>query len=460
MATLDAVRPAVPPTSRSWPVVRGHWLFGVMRRVQRDPLGLYRGAWAEHGDFVKLMAFRGFPFYLLAHPDAIEHVLHSNGRNYRKPDVFFNAMRPLAGFGLVTSEGELWRTQRRLMQPAFLKHQVARLAPRMAEATGRLIDRWMETTEHTFDVLPDMMGLALAIASITLFSADISAEADSIGRAYRSAFEYVSLRMNRRVWAPLWMPTSKNREFRQTKALLDRVILELIARRRGQAPQGDVMDVLLAAADEESGRGMSDAQLKDEAITLLTAGHETTGAALAWALYLLARHPEAQQELHDQVHARLNGNLPAVEDLASMPLATAVFEETMRLYPPAWGMPRESIGADEICGYPLPAKSLVIVSQDLAHRHPDFWTAPNEFNPQRFLPPGNAGRPKFAFFPFGGGPRICIGNHFAMIEGPLVLAALVDRFCFTLVEDHPVVPDPTFTLRPKYGIRLTACART
>ncbi len=424
--------------------------------MQRQPLDLYRNAWRQHGDYVRLRALPGYPVYLLAHPEAIEHVLHSNQKNYRKPDFFYQSVGLLTGNGIITSEGDFWRKQRRLMQPAFLKHSVAKLSANMVQANGQLIREWEQAGDtRTLDVLPEMMRQALRIAGLSLFSADISGDADSIGRAYRTAFAYVSLKMNGRLmFRPTWLPTSRNREFRRSKALLDRVVLDLIARRRGGPPQNDVLDLLLAAQDEESGVGMSDEQLKDEAITLLTGGHETTGAVLAWAWYLLAQHPDAQRDLHDQVSAHLRGREPTAEDLTSMPLTTAVFEETMRLYPPAWGMPREPIADDEINGYPLPAKATLVLSQYLVHRHPDFWPRPEVFDPGRFLPPHNAGRPKFAFFPFGGGPRICIGIHFAMIEGPLILASLAQRFHFTLSENQSIVPDPTFTLRPKYGVQV------
>jgi cytochrome P450 len=256
------------------------------------------------------------------------------------------------------------------------------------------------------------------------------------------------------------MPTSRNREFRQAKESLDRVVLELVARRRREPPKNDVLGLLLAAQDEDSGQRMTDVQLKDEAITLLTAGHETGGAALAWAWYLLAKHPDVQQALAHQASARLGGRLPTTVDLPHIPLATAVFEETMRLYPPAWGIPRETLEEDEICGYRVPAKATLILSQLLAHRHPDFWPEPDRFDPGRFLGSENPQRPKFAFFPFGGGVRICIGNHMAMLEVPLVLAALAQRFEFTLVPNQKIVPDPTFTLRPKYGVRLVVRQRT
>ncbi len=452
-----ATRPAPSRgAARSWPIVRGHRLWGCMSQLQNDPMRLYHDAWKRHGDYICLRAVPGFYFYFLGHPSAIEHVLHANLKNYRKPDSFNNSVSLLAGKGILTSEGDFWRRQRRLVQPAFLRNSVAKLSTHMVAAADALIAEWEQLPDgRCFDVLPEMMRLGLRIASTSLFSTDISSDADSIGQAYRAAFEYVSLKMNGRLmFTPLWLPTARNREFRRSKALLDRVVLDLIARRRREPPKGDMLDLLLAAADEESGAGMSDQQLKDEAITLLTAGHETAGAALSWAWYLLAENPDIQQALSEQVRARLGGRTPTADDLPHLPLATAVFEETMRLYPPAWGMPRETIEPDEINGYPLPAKATLVLSQMIVHRHPDFWSEPDRFDPERFLPPNGAGRPKFAFFPFGGGPRICIGNHFAMIEGPLVLAALAQRFHFSLAPNQSVVPDPTFTLRPKHGVQV------
>jgi cytochrome P450 len=465
MLTTQQPPPAATPAVRSsqtWPTVYGRRLTGCVRDVQHRPLELYTSAWRAHGDFLRIRVLPNYYMYLLAHPDAIEHVLHGNLKNYRKPDSFNHSVRPMAGDGILVSEGDVWRRQRRLMQPAFLRNSVARLSARMVESVGRFVEEWERAPDgRTLDVVPEMMRLALRIASVSLFSTDISAEADAIGGAYRTAFEYVSLKMNGRLMLqPLWLPTRRNRAFKRCKALLDRVVLDLVARRRGGGPQNDVLDLLLAAQDEESGTGMSDEQLKDEALTVLTAGHETIGASLSWTWYLLAAHPDMQEQLHRQVSTCLQGRLPTADDLPQVPLATAVLEESMRLYPPAWGMPREAIEPDVICGYPVPARSTLMLSQMLAHRHPDFWSRPDAFEPARFLPPHNAGRPKFAYFPFGGGPRICIGNHFAMIEGPLAIAALAQRFHFTLVPDQPIVPDPTFTLRPKYGVQLVVRKRS
>jgi cytochrome P450 len=331
----------------------------------------------------------------------------------------------------------------------------------MTESIERFIGEWHQSGgERTIEMLGEMMRLGLRIASTTLFSTDISGDADSIGRAYRVGFEYVSLKMNGRLmFKPLWLPTRRNREFKSAKAVLDRVVLSLIERRRGEPPRNDFLGRLLAAQDEDSGKGMSDDELKDQSITLLTAGHETAGAALSWAWYLLGQHPHWQQALADEAAAHLQGRLPTAEDLPKIPLATAVFEETMRLYPPAWGMPRETIGVDMVGGYPIPPKATIILSQMIVHRHPEFWSEPDLFNPARFLPGAGEGRHRYAYFPFGGGPRICIGNHFAMVEGPLVLAALAQKFQFTLVPGQSIEPDPTFTLRPKPGVQMVVRRR-
>jgi len=454
------LRSSTAAATKAWPEVPGHWLLGCIKQFQRTPLEMYRQSWREHGDYVRLRALPGVYVYLLAHPEAIEHVLHTNAKNYRKPDSFNHSVSLLAGNGILTSEGEFWRKQRRLVQPAFSSHAVAGLGDLMAGGISQFVEEWEAAgQERTVDVLPELMRLGLRIASLTLLGKDISGEADSIGQAYRTAFEYVSLKMNGRLmFSPLWLPTRRNREFRQAKALLDRVVLELIAQRRNQPAKLDVLGRLLAAQDEESGIGMSDEQLKDEAITLLTAGHETAGAALSWALYLLSEHPQVQEQLHEEVRGVLGGRMPTIVDLDRIPLATAVFEETMRLFPPAWGMPRETLAADEIHGYPVPKRSTVVLSQLLIHRHPDFWPEPDRFDPGRFLWPA-PDRPKFAFFPFGGGARICVGNQMAMVEGPLVLAALVQRFQFTLVPNQQIVPDPTFTLRPKHGVQLAVRQR-
>jgi cytochrome P450 len=437
-------------------VFRGHWLLGCLGQIRGGPLGLYSRAWREHGDYVRIRVLPGVFISLLTHPDAVEHVLQKNHKNYRKPDLFNRTLGLLTGNGLVTSEGDLWLRQRRLMQPAFHRQHLARLAPPMVAAAETFVrEREAAGPGQVVDVLDEMMRLGLRVAGTTLFSTDISNEADAIGPAFRTAFSHISYRMNTPPPVPLWLPTPRNRAFRRAKALLDRVVLEIIeARRKATTRPDDLLSLLLAAQDEETGAGMTDQQLKDEVLTLLTAGHETVGAALSWAWYLLGQHPQAQNDLADEVRGVLQGRSPTGDDLAQLPLTRAVFEESMRLYPPAHGQPREAIRTDEINGFTIPARTTVVLSQWVTHRHPDFWEDPEKFRPERFLPGQAANRPKFAYFPFGGGPRVCIGNTFAMLEGPLVLATIIQRFRVELVPGQTITPDPTFTLRPKPGVKV------
>jgi cytochrome P450 len=427
-----------------------------MRQLQRDPLGLYTRASREYGHYVRVRAFPGIYVHLLTHPEAVEHVLQKNHKNYRKPDFFNRPVGLLAGNGILTSEGDFWLRQRRLMQPAFHRHHLAKLAPLMVAAAESFVrEQGSAGPGRPVDMLDAMMGVGLRIAGTTLFSTDVTGEAGEIGRAYRTAFGYVSRRMNSPPLVPAWFPTPRNLAFARAKRLLDRVVLGLIAaRREATARPDDLLTLLLAAQDEETGVGMTDEQAKDEALTLLTAGHETAGAALSWAWYLLGQQPQVQNDLYDEVRGRLQGRSPTLEDLPGLPLAKAVFEEALRLYPPAWGQPREAIRADEINGYPVPARALITVNQWVTHRHPDFWEEPEAFRPERFLAGRAEGRHRFAYFPFGGGPRVCIGNTFALMEGPLVLATILQQFRVELVPGQAVVPDPTFTLRPKHGVKV------
>jgi cytochrome P450 len=427
-----------------------------MRQLQRDPLGLYTRANREYGHYVRIRAFPGIYVHLLTHPEAVEHVLQKNHKNYRKPDFFNRTVGLLTGNGVLTSEGDFWLRQRRLMQPAFHRQRLAKLAPLVVAAAESFVrEQQAAGPGQVIDILDAMMKVALRIAGSTLFSTDITSEADEIGRAFRTAFAFVSRRMNSPPLIPTWFPTPRNLAFARARRLLDRIVLELIASRRQAASRpDDLLSLLLAAQDEESGVGMTDRQVKDEALTLLTAGHETVGAALSWAWYLLGRHPQVQHDLHDEVSGKLQGRSPTPDDLPALPLTKAVFEEALRLYPPAWGQPRESIRPDEINGFPIPAKAVITLNQYVTHRHPDFWDEPETFRPERFLPGRAGGRHKFAYFPFGGGPRVCIGNAFAMLEGPLVLATVLQQFQAQLVPDQTVVPDPTFTLRPKYGVKV------
>jgi cytochrome P450 len=453
---MTATQAPTSPPPRAADGPRGHWLFGCMGEFQRDPLNLYLRANRQFGHHARIRVIPGVYVHLLTHPDAVEHVLVKHHKNYRKPDFFNHSVGALTGDGILTSEGDTWLRQRRLMQPAFQRQQLAGLVPVMVNTAEALTCAPGEVV----DIQDLMMKLTLRIAGLTLFSSDITDEAGQVGRAFKDAFVGVNRRMNTPPWFPSWLPTPANLRFWRARRVLDRFVGNLIAVRRASAsPQHDLLSLLIAAQDEQTATGMTDAQVRNEAMTLLFAGHDTVGAALSWAWYLLGKNPTVQQDVADEVCGRLQGRSPTADDLPHLPLLRATFEETLRLYPPAWGQPREAIGPDEIDGVAIPAKVPVTVSQYVTQRHPDFWDEPEEFRPERFLPGRAEGRHRFAYFPFGGGPRICIGNTFAMLEGPLVLATLLQRFRAELVPGQNVVPDPTFTLKPRDGVRVALWPR-
>jgi cytochrome P450 len=427
--------------------------------MQRDPLGLCSRAQQACGDYVQIRIVAGIQCYLLTHPDAVEHVLHKNHRNYRKPSRFYRTMGLLVGDGLFTSEGEAWHRRRQLAQPAFHRQHLVMLGPLIMEGAEAFVREQANTLGTPIDMLRGMMKVGMRIASTTLFTSDISGDADAVGKAYRTAFQHISHRLNSMQLVPNWMPTRKNRSFARAKGFLDQMVMDLIAARRVSANKPrDLLTLLLEARDQRLGEPMTDRQLMNEVLTLLTAGHENIGAALAWTWYLIAKHPDVQRDLHAELDARLQGRCPTIDDLSELPLLTAVFEESMRLFPPGWGQLRESIAEDEINGYPIPSKAMILLSQWVTHRHPDFWENAEQFKPERFLA-ADSKRHRFAYFPFGGGPRICIGLQFAMIEGPLVLATILRKFRGELVPDQDVVPDATFTLLPKYGLKMVLHAR-
>jgi cytochrome P450 len=437
-------------------------LYGCLRAFQGEPLNFPRQAWREYGDYVRIRTLPGYDVYLIADPAAVEHVLAKNHKNYRKPAFLTGPVRRFIGNGLFVSEGDYWLRQRRLAQPAFLRGAVVRLAAPMTAAADGLIRTWEAAPDgRAVDVVPEMMRLVLRIAAATLFGADVpAAEADALGAVGQDLSGFVRYRMNNPLAPPLWVPTRRNRAFRRARALMDGVVLRVIeSRRRGGAAANDLLDLLLVARDEESGAGMSDRQLRDEVLTLLFAGHDTTASALSWAWYLLARHPEVQEALHDEAAGQLAGRTPTADDVPRLPLATAVFEEALRLYPPAPGLARRAVAADEIEGYPVPKGAILMPSQWVTHRHPAYWEEPDAFRPERFLPGRAAARPKFAYFPFGGGPRACIGNTFALVEGALVLAALAQRFRVLPADDREVPIDATFVLRPKGPVNLVVRKR-
>lgn len=445
--------------NRTAPGPPGLPLLGNLLPFRRDVLGLLLASRAAYGDVVR---FRLGPMvlHLVAHPDGIRHVLQERAEQYDKTTRSSSKIRGLTGLSLLTASGALWHRQRRLVQPGFRPAAVAGYVARMAEATDAMLEGWQRRAGEPFDVASDMMRLTYSIVGRALFSADVSGEADAVERAMAVLLSHTYGRLQRIVDLPLAVPTPGNRRFRAALATVDRVVFRILAERRrtdpAEAPE-DLLSTLLRQRDEETGRGMSDEELRNETITLLLAGHETTANALTWTLYLLARHPEAMERLSDEVESVLGDRVPGAADLAALPYTERVIREAMRLFPPIWILERRALAEDEIGGYRIPAGSTVEVSPWVTHRHPAFWDEPERFDPDRFTPERSAGRPQLAYIPFGAGPRYCVGGHFAMTEA-LVILARVSRITqshrLRLVPGQTVEPLAGITLRARDGVRV------
>jgi cytochrome P450 len=425
--------------------------------VTRDPIHFYLKAQREYGDVVRLRALPTFQWHLISHPTGIEQILQTKQQNYPKGKLFNKPVGLLTGQGLLTSEGDFWRRQRRLAQPAFHRQRISRLATTMTAATEQMLARWREYEKaaQPFDVVAEMTRLTLQITAETLLTADLKDEAGKFASALRIVFAHLNYRMTYPFALPEAIPTARNRRFRKALRVLDEVVYRIIReRRKAGTDTGDLLSMLLLARDEETGEGMSDEQLRDEVMTILIAGHETGAAALAWTWYLLARHPQAAEKLKAELAEALGGRTPTVEDLPRLPYTKMVFDEVLRLYPPAWALPREAINEDEIGGYRIPAKSFVVVSQFVTHRHPGIWEEPEKFDPERFTPERVAARPRFSYFPFGGGSRQCIGNNFALMEAQLIIASVAGHYQLRLLPGQEIETDATFTLRPHTSVMM------
>jgi cytochrome P450 len=422
--------------------------------LARNPLPFIEKLFREHGDVVRVR-FLNFPVYLVAHPEGIKHVLQENHRNYTKSRDYVILAR-LLGQGLVTSEGSLWLKQRRLMQPMFHREKIASFGTMMTDCTLGMLDRWSRLVgrNEPIDMTNEMMGLTLEIVGRALFTMDLTGHADTIGREITIANERFA-HFDVGMIMP-WLPTRKNLRFRKAVDELRRIVLEMIAnRRRENRDYGDLLSMLLAARDEETGEAMSDEQLRDEVLTLILAGHETTATALSWTWYLISQHPEVERKLRAELDEVLGGRPPAMADLVNLNYTGMVIDEAMRIYPPVWAIGRAAIEDDEIMGYRVPRGSNVMLSQWMTHRHPKFWENPERFEPERFSAERAAGRPRYAYFPFSGGPRQCIGNIFALTEANLILAAVAQKYSPRLVPGHRIEPYPLITLRPRYGLKMT-----
>lgn len=439
----------------------GREMIRLLPQLNEDPLRYLSGLSNRYGDLLRVPLPRGGQIFIASRPELVAHVLVANQANYRKARTY-KPLTELLGNGLLTNEGDSWTRQRRIVQPMFARRHLDGFAPAMVAAAQRTVEQSERlAVGAVVDAAAEMSALTLDVVGRTLFSADLTGEANTVSSALATAlgaFEKIVrnpmflLVQNYHRW-----PTPNRLRARGAEKQLHRIVGELVGRRREEnADPGerDLLDMLLVARDEDTGEPMDQAQIRDELMTFMLAGHETTSNALAWTLMLLSQHPGARARLEEEVDGVLSGRAVTADDVNKLEWTSAVISESMRLYPPAWIIEREAAGDDELDGVPVRAGSVVATPPYLVHRHPAHWTNPEGFDPERFLPEQAHGRHRFAYLPFGGGRRQCVGGGFATMEAVLLLATLVQRFRLDLVPGFRPAPDPTVTLRPAAGIPM------
>jgi cytochrome P450 len=436
------------------PGPKGTPLLGTLSAL-RDPIAFLNDLGRNYGD-VSHTRIALTHVYMLNHPDLIEQVLVGKYRDFVK-DWGTQQLVGLVGRGLLTSEGELWKRQRRLAAPPLSATHIAKYATTMVECTERDIASWQEGRR---DIHVDMMRLTLEIVGKTLLGVDTSHDAERITHIVEVAMAY----FDKQFWTwhgalPAWIPTRERRAFAKAVRELDGIIYPIIARCRAESRDADFLLARLVQARDEDGAAMSDEQLRDEAVTMLLAGHETTALALSYAIYLLGKHPAAMERARTEVDAQLADRSATVEDVRKLPFIDAVIRESLRLYPPAYSVGRQSLRELELGGHVIPKGVQVSMSPYIVQRDPRFFDDPDAFRPERWLAPEADALPRFAYFPFGGGPRVCNGNRFAMMEAVLVLATMLQRLELTIEPEFNLQFMPSVTLRPKGEVPVTARQR-
>jgi cytochrome P450 len=434
------------------PGPKGHWLTGNLTQFRRDRLGFLDECARRYGDIVSIR-LGPMKIRLLNHPDLVEEVLVTKNRHFIKHFALRQAKRTL-GNGLLTSEGDFWLGQRRLAQPAFHRERIAAYSEVMVRFTERMLEDWADGQER--DAQNDMMRLTLEIVAKTLFDADVSGETVEASAAMETLMYCFTARINKLFKLPESVPTPTNLRLQRAARRLDRIIFAIIARRRASGEdRGDLLSMLLHAQDADDGRRMTDRQLRDEAMTLFMAGHETTANTLAWVWYLLSQHPEAEARLHNELDDILGGRAPTFEDLPRLTYTDWVVTEALRVFPTVWLLGREAIEPCTVGGYRVPVGMTLYMSQWVLHHDERFFDDPWSFRPERWADGLARQIPRYAYFPFGGGPRICIGNAFAQMEAVLLLATIARRFRLVMPPGAVVKPVATMTLRPQDGIPVT-----
>lgn len=439
---------------RTPPGPKGNPLFGHARYLMDDPLSFWERCHREYGDIVGIR----LPFMrivMLAHPKDIDFVLRQHHKSFIK-DILTRRLSILLGQGLLTSEHEFWRRQRKMAQPFFQSSQIRKLDSTIVSFTSSMLDRWR--VGEARDVHSEMLRVTLQIIAKKLFNTEVEDETDLVAHALEDLMEYFLGPVSMMPFAA-WYPLPSTIRFRRALRKLNAFLFEIVRKRRRSSEQGDDLLSFLLAARDEDGKGMTDLQLRDELMTLFLAGHETTALSLSFAFYLLSMHPEAESKVLAELQQVLGNRSPTSSDIPRLAYLNGVIQEAMRLYPPAWSVGREAIEDVEIGGYSIPKGCQVWMAQWVVHRNPRWFPDPLAFRPERWLDSASTELPRGAYFPFGDGPRVCIGNQFAMLESALVLATILQRFQLEVIDKKPLKLLPSVTLRPAEGLPMRLVMR-
>ncbi|MEZ4885658.1 MAG: cytochrome P450 [Chitinophagales bacterium] len=450
---MTTQKATIPISTKKLPAPKKHWLWKNMKDFAPNPLAFIMKNVAELGDTFEA-EIPSRKFIMTANADLIKYVLQGNHRNYRKTKSY-DQMRLLLGNGLVTSRGDFWRKQRRLAQPAFNKKNLENLFQSMGAVVTDYMKELNNKRGQTIDIAHEMMAITAKIAIKSLFSADLDGDLLKVYDSMTDMQRYVVLRIHQPIFTPFYRFNGRHSRYEKSFEVMDGIIQNLIRERQESGEsKDDLLQMLMDARYEDTGEKMEYEQLRDELLTIFSAGHETSANAMAWTWYLLVQHPEIVEKLKEEAQAILNGRLATFEDLKQLTYTRQVLEEGMRLYPPAWIVGREAIEADEWEGLEIEKDKNMQCCIYALHHNAAYYPDPEKFDPERFTPEKVKARPSHHYMPFGAGPRFCIGNHFAMMEMQLILAAMVQNFDFELIEGQKIVMEPLITLRPKYGIKL------
>lgn len=442
------------------PGPKGHFLLGSLPDIQRDRVQFLVDLQRQYGDVVRIWLG---PVEAMAvfHPDAIKRIMQDNQSNYSKDTIAFRSMRNIFGNGLIVSNGDFWLRQRRLMQPAFHHDRINALTGMIVQQTQTMLDSLASSARNgqTVNFWHDIMNLTLGIATQSLFGKHVQDADGKLGEMIGHLARDTTFRFEHPWYPPLWFPSRRNRQLTSALKFIDTIIYEMVAERRKHPRQmNNLLDMMMETQLEESEfmggepRMMTDRQLRDETITLMLAGHETTSAHLCWALYLLSKHPDVEVRLRHELDTVLNGHTPRFEDLPRLEYTRMIRDEVLRLYPPVWLTERTPLKEDQLCGYCIPPGITLAITQYVTHRHPDFWKDPETFDPERFNTENSKGRHEYAYFPFSGGRRQCLGKNLALLESQLILAMFIQRYRFELEPGWQVLKEPELSLRTKGGL--------